>query len=59
MNMCLYDLGDAPRQKIPHDNAAIIAAHCQKSSKTVEIAGDGHSYAIQSTIILFWIVLSK
>ena len=49
--MSLDDLGYSSCQKVPDDDAAIIAADRQESSKPVKLAGDGHGNTIQCAVI--------
>lgn len=50
--MCAYNFGDAPCQKIPNDNATIIAPNGQQSAPAVEGAGEGHTDTVEGAICL-------
>lgn len=59
MHMGRNNLGNAPRQKIPDYNAAIIASHGQKGSVFVKGTRHGQRNAIQRAVELLWVVLSE
>lgn len=50
--MCADDFRYAPREEVPDDNAAIVAAHRQQGPPAVECAGEGHADTVQSAICL-------
>lgn len=50
--MCTDNLGNAARQEIPDDDAAVVAAHRQQRAPAVERAGEGHADAVQGAISL-------
>lgn len=52
MDVCTDDFGDAPCEKVPDDNATIVAAHRQQGAPAVEGAGEGHTDTVQSAICL-------
>ena len=59
MNVGGNDLGNAPGQKVPNDDAAIVATHCQQGSVLVEGTRYRQGDTIQRTIELFRVVLAE
>ncbi len=59
MNVRLDDLGDAAGQKVPNDDAAVVAPHRQQRPETVEGQGQGHGDAVQRTLVLLGVILAK
>lgn len=52
MDVCTDDFGDTPREEVPDDDAAVVAAHGQQGAPAVEGAGEGHTDTVQSAICL-------
>lgn len=52
MNVCTDDFGDASCEKVPDDDAAVVAAHGQQGTPAVESAGERHADTVQSAICL-------
>lgn len=59
MNVGADDLGDAPGQEVPDDDAPVIAAHGEQRAPAVEGAGQGHADAVQRAISLLGVVLPE
>lgn len=52
MDVCADDFCNAPREEVPDDDAAIVAAHRQQGPPAVECAGEGHADTVESAICL-------
>lgn len=52
MDVRTDDFGDASCEKVPDDDAAVVAAHGQQGAPAVECAGEGHADTVQSAICL-------
>lgn len=50
MNVGTDDLGDAPGQEVPDDDAPVVTAHSKQRAPAVEGAGQGHADAVQRAI---------
>lgn len=50
MNVSADDLGDAPCQEVPDDDASVVAAHRQKRAPAVKGACESHTDTVQSAI---------
>lgn len=50
VNVGADDLGDAPGQEVPDDDAPVVAAHGEQRAPAVEGAGQGHADAVQRAI---------
>lgn len=59
MNVGTDDLGDAPGQEVPDDDAPVVAAHGEQRAPAVEGAGQGHADAVQRAIGLLGVVLPE
>lgn len=59
MNMSWYNLCDSSRQKVPNNDATVIATNGQKGAVFVEDTSDGQWDAVQGTIEFLGIVLSE
>ena len=53
------DLGDAARQEVPDDDAAVVAADGQQGALAVERAGDGARDAVERAVKLLRVVLAE
>ena len=53
------DLGDAAGQKVPDDDAAVVAAHGQQGAESVEVERDGHGDAVQRAVIFLGVILPE
>lgn len=52
MDVRADDFCNAPREEVPDDDAAIVAAHGQQGPPAVECAGESHADTVQSAICL-------
>lgn len=52
VDVCADDLGDAPCEEVPDDDAPVVAAHGQQGAPAVEGAGEGHTDTVQGAICL-------
>lgn len=50
MNVSADDLGNAPCQEVPDDDASVVAAHRQKRAPAVKGACESHTDTVQSAI---------
>lgn len=54
-----YYLCDTPCQDIPDHDPAIVAAHSQQGPVFIECTGQSQRNAIQRSVKLLWVILSK
>lgn len=52
VDVCTDDFCNAPCEKVPYDDAAIVAANGQKGAPAVKCAGEGHADTVQGAICL-------
>lgn len=52
MDVSTDNLGDAPCQEVPNDDASVVAPHRQKRAPAVKGAGESHTDTVQSAICL-------
>ena len=56
MNVSATDPGDPSGHEVPDGNAAIVAAHGQQGTSSVEGAGESLAARVQDTIIVLDVV---
>merc|ERR1719471_2559600 len=55
----LDDLGDAPGEEVPDDDPAVVASDGEERAEAVELRRQRHRHAVQRTVVLLRVVLTK
>ena len=59
VHVSVDDLGDAARQKVPYEDAAVVAADGEQSAVSIELTRDGDAHAVERAVEVFGKVLTE